>query len=619
MIALLIASAWAVEPAVYAKRATLELPEDGPVLIELGEAAAWPNAQDLVLVDADGRMVPSLVLSSDQHTERRYANPGWWPGWDDAPPKTSTMFFDTREIGHPIDEILLGTGGLGSEWAEVFEVYDSKGRLVAEGLLWEARIAHEDRSNNRIEVPDLPPGVYSVRAERPIRWQGIAVGWGAELGVPTLELDLEVDEASREVPQSSVYRVELPGVGLEARELVLDVSDVRFDREVQVWTRRFDGQDLRYHHVGRGGVERLRIGGADIDHLVIPLDGPLGSELEIRIEDGRDASLDIRAVHLEAQGRRLLASEPGPGPHQLYAAPVLAQDGIHDLDHALIELLDADPVIVVVEWADNPSHNVADVIPKALVRAAEAQIRHHPFARRLEGPDPGLPTHWTLPQEVVISARSDLNDLRLVDADGHQVPYLLDSGPLSPIGTSVTRTEERGTTRLVVQFDEPAYIDHIELSTDSRAFSRSVAVQSGRGANWSAMPEDGAARLSLDHKKEAESLEIYIDNGDDLPLDELRVRAWTRSPSIVAVAPEGGATLYYGRPDVGRPDYDLQLYGALLIGGTIREGSVGPVQGHRVSDAGDRRIALGAVGALALALVFLCARLLRRDEEAAAG
>ncbi len=49
-----------------------------------------------------------------------------------------------------------------------------------------------------------------------------------------------------------------------------------------------------------------------------------------------------------------------------------------------------------------------------------------PYERVVELPGPGV-ARLTLPPEVLKQTRSDLSDVRLFDADGREIPFLIDT------------------------------------------------------------------------------------------------------------------------------------------------------------------------------------------------
>ena len=622
MIAL-IAAALAVEPEAYSQSATVELPETGVARIDLGEATTWPYPEDVVLLDAEGTPVPLMVLDSERREDRASARVPWEPIFSPHP-DVRAIVVDTREIGHPIDELtVLVSDRWPWPWAVPLTVRNESGRVVATGTVWRARLGHEQAANDTIEVPNLPPGVYTVEPPRKVGWYGVSASWGALADVPRVELELPVEAPTGETPGVSVYRVELPAAGLDVRRVELQVEDDRFARTVQVKTRRFDGAQHRVEPLGSAHVERLQVYGADIEILGVDVTGEAGNTLELHVIDERNAPLEITGVTVEAVGRHVLVHDAGVGPHTLLAAPVRAMPGGYDLDHAVVELLDARaPGPVLAEWSDHAAYDPTWMVPEALLSGAAAHVRRHREGRALTSPAPGLPTRWVLPDEVVAAARSDLADLRIVDADGDQVPYLLDPGDMRRLDPTIETSSVDGQTVLDLRFDVPVRIDSIVLETSSPAFSRSVRVGGAGTQAWLVLPEHGAARMHRRVSAHTDHLQIAIDDGDDRPLQDLEVQAFGPAPAVLAVAPTDGATLFYGAEHAAPPDYDLHLFSDLLAASVVVEGDVGAITERASPEVEDRWLATGGIGALAVVLLILAARLVRApagdDREAPA-
>jgi hypothetical protein len=582
-----IGLAFATDTALYSQVSTLTLPAEGAAVIELGEASMLPNSQDVVLLDAQGVERPWVMLDSDQTSERRWSRVPFEPIWDDVP-HLRGLRIDTRAYGHTIDRIELQVGGLwdldswprdGGAWVLPIEVHDSQGRQVAEGLLWRAHIAHEDRANDVIEVPELPPGVYEVTTpRRHVRWEGLRVSSGADLGVPELELSLPVTGPEPAGLGRSRYVVQLPASGVQLRELSLQVEDERFLRSLEVYSPAFDGTGtLGVQLLGRGSVERLQLGGASIDAVDIPLEAVAGNRLELLVQDGRDRPLSLSRVVVKGQGRRLLVHDAGPGPHRLYAAPLEPQRGRHDLSHALIELVELDPPLVAgLDWRPNPDHDPRSGLPASLLRAAPLE-REERVEAELIAPLVGRPTRWVLSPEVISASSESQAELRIVDGEGRQVPFLRDSGTLRQLDVTVARTEVGSATLLTLTSPQDKWLSSVVLESSDPAFSRQARVELGGGASFYREPgePEPRAELRVSRTDDANEVLVWIENDDDLPLQDLRVQLWGYAPALVAIAPEQ-ATLVLGEP-LSSPSYDLRHFGSRLLQGRLEQGTVGPV------------------------------------------
>lgn len=166
---LLLRVALAGPPEVYALSAELQLPEAGPVVIDLAAVQTYPHRDDLLLLDATGREVPWALLGSWQDEAGGSARVPIDPVG--GPPRADRVRIDTRKLGRGIHRIELDVaparGVLGalfgsSRWAMEVSVLDAQGREVARELLWRAEVGGATREHTHITVPDLPPGVYEL-------------------------------------------------------------------------------------------------------------------------------------------------------------------------------------------------------------------------------------------------------------------------------------------------------------------------------------------------------------------------------------------------------------------------------------------------------------------------
>lgn len=621
--------ALAADPAEYAQVAELDLPPTGPALIDLDDAQLWAGRDDLLLLDAEGREVPYVLLGSWQPQQGGCQTVPWDPVG--PPPRYDTIRIDTRPLGRVVDRLIVDPGAVGgglfSGGSRILSIGDGafavpievteNGRAVAEGLLWRADIAHAERENFEIEVPNLPPGQYELKAPGALRWRGVKACWTATTDIQPLSLDVEVEGPFQEVEGRSRYALRLPAAGLELMDLELQIVDPRFARTVSLHAPSYSGADPEGQRVAVGEIERLSLGGATIDHVTLDVDRSVGDRLLLRVDDGRDAALEITGATARLRNRQLLVVDAGPGPHRLLAAPASPRRETYDLDHAVVELLRQEPPrLRPARWEPNPAYNPAERMPQALLRGAEASLTGYQRSRVAEAPRAGVATRWRLPYEVALRSRSNFGDLRLVDASGHQVPYVLEDAGVSDIQVSVSVESQSGRTLIRVTLPEPAQIQDLVLRTSSEIYSRSVWLEGQGRHRWERGPDEPARALRIPLSGHAGGpLLIEIDDGDDQPLQGLEVEALARDLALVAAAPEGGATLWYDNPQAQPPDYDLRLLTDRLLSGVVEEGSLGPVVVKESVSDQDRRLGLLAVGVLAVTLVGLVLWLLRDPED----
>jgi hypothetical protein len=149
------------------------------------------------------------------------------------------------------------------------------------------------------------------------------------------------------------------------------------------------------------------------------------------------------------------------------------------------------------------------------------------FRQPLEIPAPGL-VKVELPAASFDAAQPDLRDLRVVDASGQELAYLLERD-YAPRGLEARRLSPRsfnapvtdGMTQLVMETGSPDLLDAVELETAAPFFLKAAHVEiSADGKQWQslgpAVPlfrQFGAEQLRLDlGRQKAAWVRVTLDN-----------------------------------------------------------------------------------------------------------
>jgi hypothetical protein len=243
-------------------------------------------------------------------------------------------------------------------------------------------------------------------------------------------------------------------------------------------------------------------------------------------------------------------------------------------------------------------------------------------------------------------AHSRIDDVRVVDAAGRQVPYVLEMleeptevALAAPVSTKARDNIDRrsvadATTRSWYRIALPyAGLPDatLRLSTTARVFSRDIAVvtqdlpREAEAEPWAARtltaawshedPESAASPLeiSLGARLPSDSLFVLVNDGDNqkLPLSgatlllpSYRIRFFRQ--------PDASLTLLYGRRDIGAPSYDLALLTPRLLDAQAQEVTIGEESGGAQTPGRTARwVFWGVLGVAVLVLLLMIARLVR--------
>jgi len=285
---------------------------------------------------------------------------------------------------------------------------------------------------------------------------------------------------------------------------------------------------------------------------------------------------------------------------------------------------------------------VADARPGSVMPMVGAPIDADRFrwSRAINDSVPGLAT---LPLDVAVLAHSRLVDLRIVDAQDRQVPYLFEhlSGPLDdtlPALEPMQVAEHAPGAPVVSRYRVHLPFDSLSgarlvLRTPARVFQRRVHIEiplnenqrRGPGAaiaesptEWAhAMQETPAQPLSLNLPRAGkDDIMLVIEEGDNspLPLD---------APNLLLPGYQlrfqsdgtGGLRLMYGRQDIATPRYDIALLAPRLVGVPATEVSMAS-EGNALTPP-TNAIFWGALIAAVIVLLAIVAKLVRAEPAPA--
>jgi hypothetical protein len=634
VIVLLVASltASAVDLDRFPLQATVSLPEckncaegQGVYRVPVPPGLRTPDdpvgASDLVLVNADGDVIPVAIARGSDTPERAHLRV--WPSRD-------YRVFEVEKTDRPIDGLQVDLPREPSI-AEVRVEAKVNGAWVSWGepqRVWQ----HSLGDANQVDLPatrgplrvEITPVVGAWWLRRPsvdgFRRSDADVR-DVKLRLPVVASQLQEDGWSRHV-------VPLPAA-LPIRSITLHAEGDVFERPVAFQDHvREPGGYLE----ASGVVRRIDFGGAAVDMTTVGApEGLAGDRLYVYVEDNANSALVVPEVTVQIDGLELLVRDPGPGPWTLYGGAPIRTAPVHDLNVAASELRRlSDATAIVSEVAPNglyttPEDRSGLSGPGPLIDVSKYRWRHGVTG------GPGL-VRVPLPSDVVGSGQPGAVDLRLLTAEGAQVPLVIRRSGVEPDwgNLDITRTEKGQQSILRVAMPAPNVpVASVTLHTSALLFDRRVTINRVAGPtldplrsfDWRGADRPAEVSVTLGQVV-GDELVIIIDNGDDPPLPVDSVSATWPGWELLTVLPDEPVWLYGGAKDSPPPHYDLELLSGELSRRAAAEAAVGPREVLEALPPSplDRLLLFGGLGVLVVGLGVLTFRLVRAvpaddDEE----
>ena len=595
---------------LFPQQADLFVERDGLVRLVLPPevmAECRPDLSDLRIFDRAGREVPFVVDAS--------------PSPDGTPARVRTLATRITGVTRRLDAAKDAAPSVREEYA--VEVEDVAALTAAGQALEQRRELVIETSRPRfvrsVEVAEVGAdgsrtlatgGIFrlegAARTRIPLPASGgrlsiriagredfyLEPSFGVELvsgGAPPArgEVPLAID-AIRPEPGRTLLELPRPA-GLVPDALRIDTATPSFVRHLSVVDLRPGRPDAR---IGGGDVFRVPVNAA-LEHLEVRVAPAAGSRLRIEIDDRDSPPLDGVAVHAIVRQPALVFAVPaardgvpdatlrfggGRAARPSYDLTALAAGGTRsqDLGQALASLRGADA-------QDSAGARLGAIRASADFDATPAlgfamqpgaPIDPRLYARRRElsvAPSSEGLSRLRLGGADVAAARADLADLRIVDAQRRQWPYLIEPDAADEwVELSATGADERAheTHRHLALPDAPVRAASVEIEVDAPFFDRPYRLLAhGEGDRERVLAAGRLARRAGESQPiaigfapqriEGRELVLVVQEGDDAPLPVRRVRARLLVPELFLVAPPGEYALLVGDPDAEAPRYEV--------------------------------------------------------------
>jgi hypothetical protein len=384
----------------------------------------------------------------------------------------------------------------------------------------------------------------------------------------------------------SAFSATLPAGNLPVSSLRISASDPAYSRTVRVFekvffrgevSRRLLGQGMLLRTPGRREEDRIAVGGAS------------SRNLEIEIENWDAPPLSIARIEANLPRRSIVFHAPeGKSFRLLYGSPSAAAPS-YDLGDALAR------------------GAPAGVHAGALGPATESPMAPPTIAAASRGGvlDPGewktrrpilLPSDGGVAYLDLDEAAGEAGNVRIVDPENRQVPYILENAPVPGRKEAAIRiSNDRARTIAVVgPIDPRLAVDALELAAQgAEYFTREVTVfeelRDARGpagtrmlgtARWEKQPEEKVRPIVVPiARPEQRTLRVEIDNGDNAPLALSSAAVlFVRRRIDFLFRPGDSLFLLSDNSEAGQPKYDLQLLAGKILLLPAEPARLGPAE-----------------------------------------
>lgn len=592
-------------------------------------AGAQPGLHDVRLIDAQDREVGYLLVPPESTA------PSWVAGRILPVASTKNTSGFEADLGEAIDvdrlkldgipapflkHVTLEGSGDRAHWtlladATVFDLPDEKLRRTEiafdAGTYRYLRVTWDDRSSARV------PRIESASARRkPFT--------SAPEG--TL-LDLRFQKRSSE-PGKSRYRIDLPGPHLPVTAIQVQVAKGNVFRGASISEPRMGNGIVTPVDLGRGTLRQAQIDSLIASEMDVPIDIPVGRELDLVVDDGNNPPLEITRVLARLAPQPWIYFESPDGkPLRIRYGNESATAPAYDIEALRKHVRDRKTVTAKV--AATPGLDYVTTQPKMTIPlGGPVERARFRFSRKIQNGPVGLSV--LLLDADVLARSSDLADVRIADAEGRQVQYLVEqrAAPLQ-IGLKIPERRPDGSSsiyRLDLPYDRWPSGTRLVLTTTVRVFDRTVslrrAADSHRNrdasmlatASWrSADPELLPPPLAFDVPIGVGAVDVILDEGDNAPLPLESARLYLPASALRFHNPGTPLLLLYGNRRVGAPRYDLALLAPRLFGEPAYELSLagaGTLSDDDEESPGRKLFWIG-IAVAAIVLIVMLARLLR--------
>jgi hypothetical protein len=609
-------------------------PGGGLVRVDLSPdwIAACPDGTTYRLVQESGAEIPFAVRTSDDTSQPRTFDLKWTPsdagiGWRyeiEAPRRPVTLrALRIRDLpeGVVAHLHLVTPGG------------------ATDSLVW--RLSGTG-AGVHLDV-DLPPALavgpwtatLDVVDGSPLFRRSPLIDFSALLADPAAvdPVDLVVATGAPVPDEDDASRlaIGLPRPGLPLRGLHLDVADETFSRSVTVAGVEPGGAETTFQ---TSSVERLKRGGVTFGStdLVLASDAP--ADVVLRLYDGLSEPLVIRGATVRLRGVSLLVPDAPAGRVRVFGCGKGGRT--YDIQRLSGDLA-AEPFAraALSPPGRNPEWSLENVLGDLALPGPELAGRSFGAERDVlaaeQAPLGGLEgTHLVrvpLDPEILSATRDDVGDLRVLDARGRQLPYLLGpSGALRTLDGVTENREERGTQSVVhVSLGRGGMpVQSVLIRSPRGDFSREVSLRaaSGHGLTWWQQTwtgaSEGSSRLVVPlRRKMPERFSVVIENGDNppLPLDSVEV-TWKRWDLWTVIPAEGGVRVRYGSEDLTAPSYDIARLREYVLAQPAEAATLGQERTlDRAAGPTHKTLVAGAIALLAVTMLVLVTRVVRARDS----
>lgn len=597
-------------------------------------ASAQADLRDLRLFDASGREVGYLLVPPKSDAR-------WIDGHLLPIKSTKTTSGFELDLGSSVDvdrvkldgiaapflkRVTLEGSGDRAHWtlladATVFDLPDEE--LKRKEIAFDAgayrylRVMWDDRASARVT------GTIDAQAREH------ASGAAPE----GLFFDLQYLKRASE-PRRSRYRMSLPGPHLPIASIEVGVAHGDVFRPATVTEPRLGNGEVTPVQLGSGTLKRAEREGAIASQMEVLISAPQGRELALVIDDGNNPPLEVAYIRAHFAPQPWIYFESRDG------APLTARYGNESATAPSYDVEASRPYVrtrktASAKLSESPNLRSGTEPPKMTAPLGGPLDREQfRISRRIQAGPVGLSV---LPLDADVLAHSPgLADVRIVDEQGRQVPYLVEqrAEPL-PVKLRIPPRRAEGASsvyRVDLPYDNWPAGTRLVLTTSERVFERNVLLRRVHDTHrnreaaviasspWrSADPDSLPPPLSFDASFSGTSdIDLVIDEGDNAPLPIESAQLILPSSALRFYHPGTTLFLLYGNRRASAPRYDLALLAPRLFSEPARELSIAAAQKEAPEDEGPgRKIFWVGIAIAAVVLIVMLVRLLAplRGEE----